>query len=285
MALYSGAAQMLLPESATQPRIRPVLVVLHTNGGNNTLESSYRYWQGADTEAHFQLECGPPNGRGRLGQYIDTGTRADSQSAANSFYRAGVLCGAISIETSDLGSPWEKSWTDLGQRQTLEDWLVWACATHGIPPVLAYADPAGGWTGIGYHHQVPSWSNAAHICPGPGKIREVPNLIAAVAARLKEEPMTPEDRAYLDAKFAAVAPYLSDPSLPDWPTFGTGQAIGDTRAFAQMNNQALARIEALLAGVDLDAIRQAVIVTIAAIAAATVTKFAETVNLHPVVLA
>jgi hypothetical protein len=202
MVLYPPAVKMLLPESTTQSRIRPVLIVLHTNASTVTLESMYRYWQGAVTEAHFEIEIG-----GRLGQYVDTETRADSQSAANSFTQNGQLCGAISFETSDRGSPYELSWTDLGERQALEDALVWCCRTHGIEPVSAYAYPGGGWRGIGYHAQVSSWSSAAHICPGPGKIREVPDLIAAVARRVAQGdnmPLDANDKVYLEGKFNDV---------------------------------------------------------------------------------
>lgn len=229
MALYPRAVPMLLPQNAPgaagSQAIIPCLIVLHTNGGNNTLEGSYQYWfRRADgtsnsqgKEAHFQLETGSPFGKGRLGQYMDTTRRADSTGPANAFTRNGRTYGAIAIETADLLArtpPLEPNWTGLGQRQQLEDFCVWACRTHGIEPVLAYRHPAGGWNGIGYHRQYPEWNTSAHYCPGDAKAAEVPNLIAAVARRVQQGDDVPLTAA--DAQLVWDGPKIkaTDPNFP-----------------------------------------------------------------------
>jgi len=210
MALYPPAIKMLLPQNTPgalgpeQPggkgseNIIPCLIICHTNGSNQSLEAAFNYWKdpvrAAGKEATFQLETAPPSGKGRLGQMMDTTRRADSTGDANAFWRNGKRYGAISIESGDLGSPWAKNWTDLGQRAQLVDLLVWLCQTHGIPPVLARPNPAGGWDGIGYHNQPPyhdEWNIHSHVCPGVGKIAEMPDIIATVASRLAGEPTPP----------------------------------------------------------------------------------------------
>jgi hypothetical protein len=112
---------MLIPESDSQSRIVPAGVIVHTNASNGSIETLYNLYQRTTGEAHFQLEVAPPNGKGRLAQYIDTHTRADNNYRANSYTQNGMLKGWISIETADLGDPYTKSFSDLGQRQQLVD--------------------------------------------------------------------------------------------------------------------------------------------------------------------
>ena len=40
MALFPGAQHMLIPESASQARIRPTIVIIHTHVGNPSLKGS-----------------------------------------------------------------------------------------------------------------------------------------------------------------------------------------------------------------------------------------------------
>lgn len=207
MAYYDKAIKLLLPQDTPgalgdeepggrgSENIIPCLFILHTNGGNMTGPAAYAYWKDpvrADgKEANFQLETSRYPGLGRLFQMMSTTRRADSTGAANAFWRNGKRYGAISLESADYGSPWELNWTQLGQRQQVEDLLVWACQTHGIEPVLAYRHPAGGWNGIGYHNQLEfhdEWNKNSHVCPGVGKIAEIPDIIATVARRLAQPP-------------------------------------------------------------------------------------------------
>lgn len=214
MALAPGVELHLIEEGdqdgvGDQPRIRVRGVILHTNGGNVSCAGALSLMNRSDQDYHFQQETGT----GKLCQYEHTDTRGDNNYRGNSFTIDGQLWGYIAIETADLGSPWERSWTDLGERRNLEDLLVWICQTHGIPA----RRPNDPWDfGIGYHsmwgYNVASatgegtyghfttangtrallnnpWTNTlGKICPGPGKIREYPALLAAVAARLDGGP-------------------------------------------------------------------------------------------------
>jgi hypothetical protein len=214
MAVYPGAVNLLIPRgtiggAGQQSRIKPTIIILHTNASNTSLAGAASLMANTTKgqEFHFQQEAsGTGRVAGRLGQYVDTTIRADNNLKANSFVSGGVLCGAISIETADHGSPYEKSWTDLGQRKNLEDLVVWLCKTHNIP-ARRCPDPFS--PGIGYHSiwgyntssnmNVNPWTNAVgKICPGPGKIREFPDLLAAVARRVAggaEEEDMPLDAA------------------------------------------------------------------------------------------
>lgn len=221
MAQFPGAIKMLIPEGDLaggddQPRIHPVLIILHTNASNRTIEQIRAQYLNSNGEAHFQLETRTSPASGRLAQYVDTDIRADNNYRANSFVVGGELRGAISIETGDLGSPYTKNWTDLGQRQMLEDLLVWLCLTHNIPPIRA---TSWNGVGIGYHAMWGyndrqsgngtygrftaedgttgrlnnPWTNTyGKICPGPapgvpgGKIGEFDELLSAVALRVLE---------------------------------------------------------------------------------------------------
>jgi hypothetical protein len=252
MTLYPGAINMLIPESGSQPRIRPRALILHTNASNTSIAGAASLMARSDQEFHWQMEA-PGTGRvaGRLAQFVDTTTRADNNFRGNSWEEGGVLYGCCSCETADHGSPYEKSWTDLGQRDALEDLCVWYCQTHNIPPVR----PVNPWApGIGYHamwgynvasstgsgtygvytapdgrraHLNNPWTNAlGKICPGPGKIREYPDLLAAVARRVaggaEEEPVTPAEIEAVAKRSAQLVwdqliDNVADPTKPDVP--------------------------------------------------------------------
>jgi hypothetical protein len=222
MAVYLGALNYLIPRgtiggAGQQPRIKPTIIVLHTNASNTSIAGAASLMKNTTKgqEFHFQQEAsGTGRVAGRLAQYVDTSIRADNNYKVNSFVSGGVLCGAISIETADHGTPYELSWTDLGQRKNLEDLVVWLCQTHGIP---ARRCPGPFEPGIGYHSiwgyntssnmNVNPWTNAVgKICPGPGKIREFPDLLAAVARRVaggaEEEPVTPAEIEAVSTKAA-----------------------------------------------------------------------------------
>lgn len=172
MARYPGARWRPLPENATQARITPRLVILHT--AVSTADSLYPYFSrdSVHVESTFYVQSD-----GGSEQYMDTNRRADCNRDANGF--------AISVETEDNGAsdpadipPWTKA-----QFAALVELVAWCCRTHGIPAVKA-----GSWDGqgIGYHRQFsgdPGW-NRNHACPGPARIAQMPALIAAVKAKL-----------------------------------------------------------------------------------------------------
>lgn len=235
MPLYPGAIKLLVPQGtvgnpAQQSKIVPRGIIVHTNASNTSIERLHDlYMPGSGYgggEAHFQLETGVAPGSHRLAQYVDTDIRADNNYHANSFTLNGTLYGYLSIESGDLGQPYDKTFTDLGQRQQLEDLLVWMCQTHNIPAIQC-ADPQApgiGWhamwgfntpcaTGTGTYGVFTApdgrrgclnnpWTNTfGKICPGPGKISEMPDIIAAVAARVAggDTSMSAQDVADLKA--------------------------------------------------------------------------------------
>ena len=151
--LLEGVAKRLLPQAATQPRIVPWSVILHTVVGNPTLDAFFTYWSSNPDgqEGHLGMRVG-----GAATQYMPLDMRADSNFRANSFITTvngtPTLCGAVSVETGDnyyAGDPrLGMGWTQLGQRAALEDLLVQICRTTGIPARVC-RDPFD--RGIGFH--------------------------------------------------------------------------------------------------------------------------------------
>lgn len=165
--LTGWAKRRLLPESATQPRIRARLAILHSAAGRGSLFNFFL--RSSSLESHFWVSTS-----GVVEQYVDTDVRADANYLANPF--------AISIETESSPSatePWPPD-----QFAALVELLVWICITHQIPAIKA---TAWNGTGIGWHIQFGSpgkWTPVAKSCPGPARIRQMPALTAAVNARL-----------------------------------------------------------------------------------------------------
>ena len=168
MAVYPNARFLPLPENNTQPRIRPISVIVHTHVGNPTLEGARSALLNADGEHHFNLRVGGVE----LAQYIDTEVRADNNWKANSFEFGGRRSGAISIETGDKfrsGDPdLNHSFSDLDEFEP----------TFGRYDV---SKAFGGGTALLNN----PWTNAlGKTCPGRGKIDEFPRLLKAVQHRL-----------------------------------------------------------------------------------------------------
>jgi hypothetical protein len=256
VGIYERAEQFILPQSGTQKRITPISIILHTVVGNVTLERTRDFWKTnkEGKEAHFAMEVG-----GRLGQYMDTHVDADNNFRANSFTYNGSIerlrnkrCGAISIETGDKfadGDPnLTSSWSDLGQRQALEDLLVDVCRTENIPPAKC---PSPFEAGVGYHsmwgfnelgpgdgkygHITDDdgrnirlnnpWTNTVgKICPGPGpgvaggKIGEFDEVLAAVRRRLSSGVASHDAKKQEDNQDMAV--WLKDETGAKWRSQG-----------------------------------------------------------------
>ena len=211
MAVYPNARFLPLPENNTQPRIRPISVIVHTHVGNPTLEGARSALLNADGEHHFNLRVGGVE----LAQYIDTEVRADNNWKANSFEFGGRRSGAISIETGDKFRSGDHdlnhSFSNLDEFEPLVALIAWCCRIHDIPARMC---PSPHEPGIGYHsmwgfnkrgkgqgtfgrYDVPKafgggtallnnpWTNAlGKTCPGRGKIDEFPRLLKAVQDRL-----------------------------------------------------------------------------------------------------
>ena len=171
------AKVMLLPENATQGRITPRVVIMHSAAGKGSL---YRFFlRSSNLESHFWV-----SETGAVEQYIDTNVRADANNKANGF--------AISIETESTRSatePWNPA-----QLAAIVKLVRWCCDTHGIPTVKC---PRWDGSGIGWHIQFGApgpWTPVSKSCPGPARIRQMPGLIAAVATR-PQPPAPPEPNA------------------------------------------------------------------------------------------
>ena len=171
MALCPFATQRLLPESKTQPHITARAVVMHSAAGRGSLYNFFL--KSSSLESHFWVAED-----GRIEQYIDTGHRADANRNANGF--------AISIETESSPAATEP-WNAV-QFMAIVRLVRWCCTEHHIP---ARNIPAWDSSGIGWHIQFGSpgpWTPVAKSCPGPARIRQMPSLIAAVAAGTNVSP-------------------------------------------------------------------------------------------------
>ena len=186
MSLYPHARHLLLPESDTQPRITPRVLIFHSAAGTGSL---YRFFLGGSSlESHFWIGLD-----GTVEQYIDTDVRADANYKANPF--------AISVETENHrdhvkrrdwdGDPWTPE--QIEASIALGDW----CArTH---PIARQLCPTWDGTGIGWHIQFGTpgkWTPVAKACPGRKRIDQVkteiiPGVIAMQHPQPEPEP-TPE---------------------------------------------------------------------------------------------
>lgn len=230
-------------------------IVIHHDAGNNDAASvNYQCYGDPDRpNAAFQV--------GRKGEvWIMAAGACNTQGMGGPMLGVPINQGnqrliGIEIGNNGIGEPYPT----VQQNTVL--WLVRTLAAH-YGPIYGF----GMNSVISHFEWAPARKNdpagPSRWAPGGGRWN-----MAAFRADVGAQPpgddfMTPEDKAYLDAKFAAVAPHLSDPSIEGWPTFGTGQAVGDTRVIVQQTQGVVNEVLALLKGVDLDAIRQAVIETI-----------------------
>jgi hypothetical protein len=189
MARCDFAEQHLLPESKTQPKIRPTQVIMHSiDGPGVTPLRQIEVWRGAAAkEAHFIV------GRdGKAYQCMDTGVMAEANKGAN-LRPDGT--GAISIETEDnIGSPNTVPWTQA-QLATLVRLALWAVRTHDIPRRKC---PDSDAPGMGYHvlFGAPgAWTQEAKTCPGTIRVEQWKDIIlpAIVAGRELEVGVSKDD--------------------------------------------------------------------------------------------
>jgi hypothetical protein len=214
MALYPHAAHKLLPESATQPRITPRAIILHSAAGRGSLYNFFK--TSSSLESHFWV-----SERGVVEQYIDTERRADANRNANGF--------AISIETESSPQATEP-WTSA-QVNAIIALCSWLCSTHQIPRAKI---PKWDGAGIGWHIQFGApgpWTPVAKSCPGASRIIQVQNVIIPTVAKGQALPpaaqqdgiLRPGDTGeavkFLQAMLNIVAPELRKHG------FGSGNAI------------------------------------------------------------
>lgn len=160
MARYPGAIWRPLPENATEPRIRPTQVIVHTMWG--TLWGTDGWFRRSDvlSETHFGIDFG-----GAILQWMDTERQADGNYLANDR--------AISIETEDNRKivPWSDP-----QLDSLAELITWCAQSHDIPALLA---PDWNRPGMGWHVMFPDhWTTVrGKTCPGGPRINQFINEV------------------------------------------------------------------------------------------------------------
>lgn len=212
MARCPFAQQRILPENATQRRIIPRTVILHTavDGPGNTDLAAYFGQPSIKAESHFYVTW-----QGVIVQMMDTEIEADANGSADKF--------AISVETEDdsarRGSdilPWS-----LAQIDALTRLGDWCCTTHKIPRRRATSAYLPGAAGIAYHSQPmrERFDGTAHnpwtayqgkSCPGDARVKQYPGIVARVAG-------------------ATPAPTEDDMPYTDWPEKDRKALIADIR--------------------------------------------------------
>lgn len=179
-----------IPETYTQNAITPRISILHSAGGSAEL---YGWWMNPSSkglESHGFVDdetfIDPSDGieYAKLYQYVNTFVQADANREANDI--------AVSTETASTihaAEPWSAP-----QVRTIIRWLTWVCQQH--PEIKAQLCPSPRGSGIGWHVMFGApgpWTPArGKVCPGPARIRQIPAIIAAVAAAL-DGTQPPED--------------------------------------------------------------------------------------------
>ena len=211
MARCPFAQQRILPENATQAKITPRAVILHTavDGPGDTDLAAYFGQSSVKAESHFYVTR-----RGVIVQMMDTGVEADANGTADKW--------AISVETEDDSAPGPRiaPWNQA-QLDALVRLVDWCCATHNIPRARCTSAKLPGAAGIGCHSQPmrERFDGTAHnpwtayqgkTCPGDERWQQYPTIVARVAAMASPNPptedvMTPAQEKKLDDLAAEVA--------------------------------------------------------------------------------
>lgn len=183
MSLCPFAVKRLLPENDRQKRIVPVSAIWHSAVDAPGPSTLYHYFARADVglESHFFIKLD-----GIIEQYMDTEVRADANYRANGFWRSGMYCGAVSVETEDDGNPNERKWTPSQVDSSIK-LGAWLSDTHQIPPVLCSAWDGNGF---GYHTLFPNdWTNVrGKTCPGTVRIPQFKQeILPAIAGKEDDE--------------------------------------------------------------------------------------------------
>lgn len=169
MALIPFAEKKIIPAGVNDPKIIPIGVILHVDGGNAA--DLYGYFNGPSggIESHGHIRKD-----GHLYQYRDTSWEADANYRANSFIgHDGRRYGFLSFETQGLA---EGEWTPE-QLDTIFKVLDWANAEHHIAMRVCPSPFEGG---VGYHTMwgAPSdWTPYSKVCPGPDRIKQFKTVI------------------------------------------------------------------------------------------------------------
>lgn len=177
-----------IPESTTQPVIKPRSAILHTNAGKSSASSLWSWITQASVtgEPHLQI------GFAGVEQYMPFTRRADCNYSANLWRDGSTTWGAISFETQDLGAttvnttPWSIKQVDA---------MVAALTCIAVVYGVQCTQPAT-WdaSGIGHHslHPFqgigkPAWTNVrGKTCPGRARIAQMDYIRRRVADNLAQ---------------------------------------------------------------------------------------------------
>lgn len=203
MAIYPGANVRLLNPRYLSGRKIPVhnRVNLHVAAGTGSL---FNYFNAPGrASSHFWVAFG-----GVVEQYVDTTYQAEADLEGND--------ATISVETEGgLGpSPDTDPWTDA-QVAAIAGLVRWAMDTHNIPRVLATSSRTDAssrglsWHRLGIDGNFPAlpdiragrrqrgggmrYSSAlGKICPGGGKIQQIPSILDLVNGIVPPIPPVPD---------------------------------------------------------------------------------------------
>lgn len=168
MSVYPGAVWEPLAQNATQSRIVPIQVILHSTTSPND-QGIWEYFEhgsgGAGTESHFLVDYA-----GGVIQAMDTQVRADAQWDGNTH--------AVSIETASNGAA-SDAWTPAQSAAivALCKWLLTVHTGIGRRECRTEADP-----GFGYHRLFAAWNHNNHSCPGDLRVKQFPLLLSQIVA-------------------------------------------------------------------------------------------------------
>jgi hypothetical protein len=181
-----------IAEASTQSIIHPVSFIAHSQAGPRKTPwlALWKFFARQDItgESHIILEgvdAEPWQGRtaAAIIQTMPFNRRADCNAKANSWFKAGKRVGAISAETQDRGSPSLNTtpWS-LAQFEALVGLCTCLCIVYG----MSCTEPTS-WddSGLGHHNRFKEWSiYVGKSCPGPARIRQMPELRRRVAENL-----------------------------------------------------------------------------------------------------
>ncbi|MFM1966816.1 MAG: hypothetical protein RL134_2541 [Actinomycetota bacterium] len=177
-----GVLYKPLPEAATQPKITPRNVILHSQAAPTKIPwwNAWAYWNRGDITGEAHTLC---NLDGTIIQAMPFNVRADNNYKGNSWTHLGNRYGALSCETQDFGAaslqttPWAQQ-----QFHALVAMTTVQCVAYRI---ACTAPTTWDDTGIGYHSQFKEWSiYVGKTCPGQQRIRQMDELRRQVASRV-----------------------------------------------------------------------------------------------------
>lgn len=192
MALCPFAVQKLLPESATQGKIIPRGMILHSAAGMGSL---YRFFlNSSNLESHFWVGLD-----GTIEQYMDTGVRADANLNGNGFLLSAETENTNhAVQTRDWDSdPWSPQ-----QIASLIKLCDWCAIVH--PAIKRQQIPVWDGSGLGWHVMFGApgpYTGYAKVCPGRTRIEQFKStILPAFVAGTTPSPTTGALMALTDAE-------------------------------------------------------------------------------------